>query len=131
MLIAESALKWSDTAGPEAHRQSLEILVRMETLVSRLLELARAEHGRVAVNRTGIDLTTALHDTWRAYAAGTAAKRLDVTFDGPAAAEIVSDAALRRVAAGALPLAGAATWCFCGCDMVSRRIATGSSASFV
>jgi len=44
---------------------------RKDSLRSR----AATPHGPVGVNRTSIDLPTALHDTWRAYAEGTAAKR--------------------------------------------------------
>ena len=52
--ITESALRWPDATGPEAHQQSLAILLRMETLVTRLLELAQAEDGRIVVNPVAI-----------------------------------------------------------------------------
>lgn len=65
-MLAESALKWSEEAGPESHRKSLEAALRMESLITRLLDLLRAEEG---VGHGGeikpIALRDALAETWR------------------------------------------------------------------
>jgi len=100
--LEESAVKWPDTAGPEMFRETLDITLRMEALVLRLLELARAEHGRLAVTLAPVELGTLLREIWSAHESRTRAKSLEITFNGPQSSPLQSDAVVLRVIAGNL-----------------------------
>jgi two-component system sensor histidine kinase QseC len=100
--IVESALKWPDMAGPEAHRQSLEILVRMENLVTRLLELCRAENGRLKPLRVSTSIPDLLREVWRSSAAAAESRNLAVSFTGADPCEATVDPILLRVIVGNL-----------------------------
>lgn len=100
--LDESALKWPETAGPETQRQGLEILGRMEELVTRLLDLCRAENGRLPPSLTRLDLAEAVREGWRPFAVAAELKRLRADLAGPTAAGVATDAALLRVVLGNL-----------------------------
>jgi signal transduction histidine kinase len=80
-VLTESALKWPETSGPEMHRQSLGSLLRMQELVTRLLDLSRAENDEVEVHPVDVDAGAILRDLWPAYADRAAARRLEVNWD--------------------------------------------------
>jgi signal transduction histidine kinase len=95
-VMHEAALKWPDTSGPETHRRSLDVLLRMEELATRLLDLARAEHGRLQAVPGPVDLAGLAAAAWQPWAAAAEAKRLQVSLAGPDPAAVVTDTALLR-----------------------------------
>lgn len=95
--LAESAIKWPESAGPELPKLSLEILLRMEGLVTQLLELARAEAGRTMVNTTSVALPQLVREAWRPFAARAASRGLQVEFSGPEPCEVATDDGLLRL----------------------------------
>lgn len=94
--LTESALKWPETSGPDTHRQALDGLLRMEALVTRLLDLSRAENGRFAAHPVTISLREFLEEAWRPFAVAAQEKNLVVKFEGPANATASADAAFLR-----------------------------------
>lgn len=53
---AELALKWPEERTAESDKAVLEIAMQMEALVARMLELARAEQTRIAIERETVEL---------------------------------------------------------------------------
>ena len=78
--LAECALKWPEARDPALDREVLEIAVQMETLVSRMLALARGEHGQLAATLTPVDVAGLVAGTWRAFAARAEGRALQVEF---------------------------------------------------
>ncbi len=77
--LAECALKWPEARDPEADRDTLAIALQMETLVTRLLTLARGEHGQLAAQTGPVELAPFVAATWQPFAARAAAKSLRVS----------------------------------------------------
>lgn len=100
--IAESALRWPETAGPEDYRRSVEILLRMETLVTRVLELARAEHGRVATQIGWLRVADLLRDLVAVHETAATARGLRFELEGEEGLEAETDAGVARVILGNL-----------------------------
>ena len=95
--IAESALKWPETAGPEDYQRSVEILLRMEMLVTQVLELARAEHGHVATQFAPVEVPPFVQDVARSHAATAVERGMTFAFAGPDALSISTDAGVLHV----------------------------------
>lgn len=95
-VLTESALKWPETAGPETHRHALDVLVRMEALVTSLLDLCRAENGRLSGAPSRIKVGDFLASIWRPFVALAEERKLEVAFAGPAGQEVATDAAFLR-----------------------------------
>jgi two-component system sensor histidine kinase QseC len=79
--IAETALKWPDSAGPETQRHQLESALRMEALIGRLLELLRAEEGRGATTARPVDFDALLAEIWAELARPAEDRR--IALEGP------------------------------------------------
>jgi signal transduction histidine kinase len=63
--MAEIALKWPDKSAAEQHdRDSLDIAVQMESLVTALLDIARCEAGAQQPQLQSLDVNALLHDIW-------------------------------------------------------------------
>lgn len=112
--IADSALKWPDSAGPEDHRRTLEILARMEGLVKHVLELARAENGRWAMQLTLVGVADLINEVVAAHAAEASMRGIEVQLDGPAALVLGTDVGVLRVIVGNL-VANAVAYAPSGC----------------
>ena len=100
--IAESALKWPETAGPEDYERSVEILLRMEQLVTQVLELARAEHGHVATQFASVDVPDVVQDVVRSHAATAGARRIEVVLSSADTLSVETDAGVLHVIVGNL-----------------------------
>lgn len=66
--LAELALRWPAARDPRTDRDALEIAVHMEGIVTRLLELHRAERGQVSVEREPVPVAAALRRVWHIFA---------------------------------------------------------------
>lgn len=100
--IAESALLWPETAGPEDYERSVAIMSRMELLVKQVLELARAENGRVALQFASIDVPALVRQVARSHAATAVDRKIELVFTGPDALPIESDEGVLHVIVGNL-----------------------------
>lgn len=77
--LAECSLKWPEARDPGADREALAIALQMESLVTRLLTLARGERGQVAARLETVELSAFVAAAWRPFAARAAARSLRVT----------------------------------------------------
>jgi len=94
-LLAECALKWPDTRDASTDRDTLAIACHLEDLVTRLLDLARSENGRIAVRSEKIEFSSLIALAWQPFAKRAAARDLDATLDLPRL-EIRSDPLVLR-----------------------------------
>jgi two-component system sensor histidine kinase QseC len=82
-LLAECALKWPDKRDAESDRDTLAIACQLEGLVTRMLDLARSENGRIAVRSESVELSSLIVLAWQPFAARAAARNLRVNLDLP------------------------------------------------
>ncbi|MEY4489139.1 MAG: hypothetical protein RIQ79_1647 [Verrucomicrobiota bacterium] len=80
-LLAECALKWPDTRDASTDHDTLAIARHLEDLVTRLLELARSENGRIAVSLEPVELSSLITLAWQPFAVRAAARNLGVNLD--------------------------------------------------
>jgi signal transduction histidine kinase len=95
--LAEVALKWPDAATPAAFQASLEIVLQMEALATRLLALARAEHGRELATKQPVAVDSVIDWAWKSVAARATERALGLDREGVAGGlSIETDPALFR-----------------------------------
>jgi len=82
-LLAECALKWPDTRDASTDRDTLAIARHLEDLVTRLLDLARSENGRIGVRSESVELSSLIALAWQPFAARATARNLTVNLDVP------------------------------------------------
>lgn len=93
---AEVELKWSAGEEAEKHRETLNIALQMEAIVTRLLEMARCEQGQLQLQFQPVRLAPLAEEVWRSLAPQAEQKQLNVRFAVSADAVIETDAALFR-----------------------------------
>lgn len=91
---AELALKWPEERSAESDRAVLEITVQLETLVSRLLTLSRAEHAQPSLQRADLRLKPMVDELLRRLSGRVAERRLQVDNRVPDDAVIHTDPVL-------------------------------------
>jgi two-component system sensor histidine kinase QseC len=93
---AEVELAWPESGETEKHRQTLEIALQMEAMVTRLLEMARCESGKIPLQIESVALAPLVDEMWVPLAAKAKEKRLAVEIDIPLAATLQTDRTLLR-----------------------------------
>lgn len=93
---AELALRWPDARAATADSDTLEITLRMEHLVTRLLALARAEAGQPGIAKSPVDIGAAVMAAWHPFSETAAARDLRVTFRLPSGLAVETEPALFR-----------------------------------
>jgi len=93
---AEVELEWTESSESEKHRETLDITLQMEAMVTRLLELARSENGKIFPQREAVQLMPLIAGVWSPLAAKAKNKHLDVHFEIPPDASIQTDRTLFR-----------------------------------
>ncbi len=93
---AEVELAWPEGEDPRMHRETLDIALQMEAMVTRLLELARCENGKIPLQEEALLVTQLVEEAWRPLAGKAKGKQLAVDFDVPQDAQIQTDRALFR-----------------------------------
>jgi two-component system sensor histidine kinase QseC len=86
---AEVELEWAPGGEAEKHRETLNIALQMEAMVTRLLELARSENGKISPQFESVRLAPLIEEVWRPLDVRAKAKHLDVQI------EVSPDASLR------------------------------------
>jgi signal transduction histidine kinase len=99
---AELALRWPESVNAETHQQSLDIAVQMETLVSRMLALAHAEHSQLPVNREPVSPAALVEEALARHAGRIEERRLAIEKSMPEDARIDTDPVLMRAIVGNL-----------------------------
>lgn len=94
--LAEVELAWPEGGAPEKHRETLNIALRMEALVTRLLELARAENGKIVMHREPVLLVPLIKEIWQPLAGTAEKKQLTFHFEMPPETMAPTDRALFR-----------------------------------
>jgi two-component system sensor histidine kinase QseC len=79
--LAEYALKWPEAHDQNFDREVLAIALQMEALTTRMLTLARGEHGQIAVKFTPVDVQAVVAESWKPYAGRAQSRDLHVSFN--------------------------------------------------
>ncbi len=95
--LAECALKWPESRDPASDQEVLAVAAQMETLVARMLALARGERGQMAADLQTIDPAAAAADAWEPFAERARASGLQVEFLCAAGQARADPALLRSV----------------------------------
>ena len=93
---AEVEMKWSEGDVAEQHRETLDIALQMEAMVTRLLELSRCEQGKPPIEFNPVLIAPLVEEVWRSQAVKADQKQLAVKFNVPAGAVIETDRTLFR-----------------------------------
>jgi len=113
--LTEVALRWPDDAAATKRtlQEALAIALQMESVVTRLLALARCEAGQMAVRREPVAVAALVAELWEPLAEPARQKNLIVTIGVPAEAQWEADPALLRGILANL-LANAVEYCPAG-----------------
>ena len=94
--LAEVELAWPESGDSEKHRETLNIALQMEAMVTRLLEMARGESGKISLQMESIPLARLVNEVWHPLADKALKKNLDFTFNVPSDATLQTDRVLLR-----------------------------------
>jgi two-component system sensor histidine kinase QseC len=94
--LSEFAVKWPESRDPNTDSETFAIALHLQSLVTKMLALARSEHGQIPVTREPVALRPLVESVWRAFAERAQAKRLQVELDVPAGAAVETDPTLLR-----------------------------------
>ena len=94
--LAEVELAWPEGEESEKHRETLNIALQMEAMVTRLLELARCENGKIALQFESVSIASLVEEVWHPLAAKAKMKQLAFSFNVPPGAMIQTDRVLFR-----------------------------------
>jgi signal transduction histidine kinase len=93
---AEVELAWPQKGDAQNYREILDIALQMEAMVSRLLELARGENGKIALQIETVPVAQLADEVWQSLAVKAVTKRLAVDFRVPGDARVQTDRTLFR-----------------------------------
>jgi len=93
--LAEVELAWPE-GETEKYHATLNIALQMEAMVTRLLELARSENGKISLQFESVLLAPLVEEVWHPLAARANGKQLAFDFKVPPDAVIQTDRALFR-----------------------------------
>ncbi len=93
---AEVELAWPEGGESEKHRETLEIALQMEAMVTRLLDLARCENGKISLQNESVSVASLVEEVWRPLAGKAKGKGLAVNFTVATDARLQTDRALFR-----------------------------------
>ncbi|HEY5041142.1 MAG TPA: ATP-binding protein [Verrucomicrobiae bacterium] len=96
--LAEVELVWPESADSEKHRETLNIALQMEAMVTRLLELARCESGKISLQLESVLIAPLVKEVWQPLVHQAKTKNKQIAFDilVPPDAVIQTDRALFR-----------------------------------
>jgi two-component system sensor histidine kinase QseC len=94
--LAELSLKWPDARGVETDRDVLAIALQMESMINRLLAIARCNRDQKIVEAQRLELAPLISTVCHPLRARAAARRLSIAADVPADESISSDPVLLR-----------------------------------
>ena len=94
--LAELAIKLPDTRAADADHETLAIALHLESILTRLLALARGEHGGLPVARERVELAALVRDVCESFREKAAARELDLKVNVPADAQAETDPVLLR-----------------------------------
>jgi signal transduction histidine kinase len=92
--IAEVALKWGPQSHADNSRDTLEIAMQMESIIKRLLDLARCETGRIPLQSETVRLAPLVRDILLPLQNTAASKSLKLDLIVPAGAQWNTDRTL-------------------------------------
>jgi two-component system sensor histidine kinase QseC len=94
--LAELSLKWPDTRSADTDQSVRAIALQMESIINRLLAIARGEQGQVPVTLERVEVTALLAAVCHPLQEKAAARQLAIEVNAPASLEIHSDPVLLR-----------------------------------
>ena len=94
--LAEVELAWPEGEPSEKHRETLNIALQMEAMVTRLLELARSEDGKISLKLEPVQIAPLIDEIWRPLARKAGEKQLVFNSSVAPDATILTDRALFR-----------------------------------
>jgi signal transduction histidine kinase len=94
--LAEVELAWPEGEPSEKHRETLNIALQMEAMVTRLLDLARSEDGNLSLKIELVRIAPLIDEIWRPLARKAGEKQLVFNSSVAPDATILTDRALFR-----------------------------------
>jgi len=94
--LAELAIKLPDTRAADADHETLAIALHLESILTRLLALARGEHGRLPVQLERLELAPLLKTVCDPFRGKAAARGIEFRVSAPGGAEAETDPVLIR-----------------------------------
>jgi signal transduction histidine kinase len=94
--LTELSIKWPDTRHPDTDQNILAIALQMESIVTRLLAIARSEREHVPIIPARIEVTALVASVLLPLRDKAAARQLRLQWNGPPLLEIESDPVLLR-----------------------------------
>lgn len=79
--LLECALKWPESREPSTDQEALDIARELESLVGRMLAIARGERGSLQLVREHTDVAAFADECWRTHEAAARARGLTIRFD--------------------------------------------------
>jgi two-component system sensor histidine kinase QseC len=95
--LAELAVKWPDARDSNFDRHILAVTIQMEFILTRLLAIARSEHGPVPVSCEPVRISELISMVCQPLQARAAARDVVIKVDAPSALVIQSDPVLWRL----------------------------------
>jgi two-component system sensor histidine kinase QseC len=124
--LAECALKWPESRDRATDEEVLAAATQMQTMVTSLLALARAEQHQLVAGAVPVDLLALVHEVWHPHAAQAEARKLTVAWN-LMPATVTADPALLRSVLGNL-FENAADYAAAGGEIVIGLEADGTTA---
>ncbi len=94
--LSELAIKLPNTPGVNTHHETLAISLHLESMLTRLLALARGERGALPVQRERVDMALLVQDICNPFHAKAANHGLAFELNTPSSVATVADPALLR-----------------------------------
>jgi len=94
--LAEVELAWPEGGEPARHADTLVIALQMEAMVTRLLELARCENGKVPLKLEAVPLAALVEEVWQVLAGRAHERQLAVGIHVPPEVILETDRAMLR-----------------------------------
>ncbi|OIR04058.1 sensor kinase CusS [mine drainage metagenome] len=79
--LLECALKWPESREPSTDQEALEIARELESLVGRMLAIARGERGSLQLVREHTEVAPFADECWRTHEAAARARGITLRFD--------------------------------------------------
>jgi len=95
--LAECALKWPESRDRATDEEVLAAATQMQTMVTSLLSLARAEQNQLVANAVPVNLSVLVPEIWHLHAARAETRGLKVQWNLVSALAVADPALLRSI----------------------------------
>ncbi|MDR2982283.1 MAG: sensor histidine kinase N-terminal domain-containing protein [Puniceicoccales bacterium] len=76
--MAECAIEWPESREPTMDKEILDIALRMQSMMTRMLAISRGEMGNLATNLCAVEVSAQMEATWKQFVSRAEARKLKV-----------------------------------------------------